>query len=105
MKRYRRYCIRKLSESWPELDKLKLNRISEADCKEWAGRLAKELDGAHIGNWYRRPDLSTDEAASMESRAQQVSLAAHEVGRRLDVVSHQLRTVRPPRRVPPPGDG
>ena len=70
-----------------------------------AERLAKELDGAHIGNWYRRPDLSTDEAASMESRAQQVSLAAHEVGRRLDVVSHQLRTVRPPRRVPPPSDG
>jgi len=69
-----------------------------------AERLAKELDGAQIGSWYRRPDLTTDEAESMESRAQQVSLMAHEVGRRLDVVSHQFRTVRPPRRVPRPSD-
>jgi len=66
-----------------------------------AERLAKELDAARIGDWYRRPDLTTDAATSMESRAQQVSLMAHEVGRRLDVVSHQLVTVRPPRRVPP----
>jgi hypothetical protein len=70
-----------------------------------AERLAKEVDGAHIGDWYRRPDLTTDAAASMEARAQQVSLVAHEIGRRLDVVSHQLRTVRPPRRVTPPPDG
>ena len=70
-----------------------------------AERLAKELDGARLGDWYRRPDLTADAAASMESRAQQVSLVAHEIGRRIDVVSHQLRTVRPPRRVPPPGDG
>jgi hypothetical protein len=70
-----------------------------------AERLAKELDGARIGDWYRRPDLTNDAATSMESRAQQVSLAAHEIGRRMDVVSTQLRTVRPPRRVPPPSDG
>src|SRR5438552_8822052 len=69
-----------------------------------AERLAKEIDGARIGDWYRRPDLTTDEAASMESRAQQVSLVAHEIGRRLDVVSLQLRTIRPPRRLPS-GDG
>jgi integrase len=50
MKRYRRYCIRKLSESWAELDTLKLNRIAEADCKEWAGRLAKELDAQYFNN-------------------------------------------------------
>src|SRR5439155_12977490 len=31
-------------------DKLKLNRISEADCKEWAGRLAKELDEQYFNN-------------------------------------------------------
>ena len=37
--------------------------------------------------------------------AQQVSLVAHEVGRRTDLVSHQLRTIRPPRRLPPTGDG
>ena len=70
-----------------------------------AERLAKELDGARLGDWYRRPDLTADAAASMESRAQQVSLVAHEIGRRIDVVSYQLRTVRPPRRVTPPGDG
>src|SRR5439155_26871158 len=39
MKRYRRYCIKKLLASWPELDKRKLNQIIEPDCKEWAGRL------------------------------------------------------------------
>jgi len=70
-----------------------------------AERLAKELDGARIGDWYRRPGLTADAAASMESRAQHVSLVAHEIGRRLDVVSHQLRTIRPPRRLPSPGDG
>src|SRR6266516_6871433 len=42
MKRYRRYCIRKLLDTWSELDDLKLNRINEAECKEWAGRLAKD---------------------------------------------------------------
>jgi len=50
MKRYRGYCIKKLLESWPELDQLKLNRIREADCKEWAGRLAKELDEPYFNN-------------------------------------------------------
>ena len=42
MKRYRRYCIKKLLDSWPGLDSLKLNRINDADCKEWAGRIATE---------------------------------------------------------------
>ena len=70
-----------------------------------AERLAKELDGARVGDWYQRPGLTAEAAASMESRAQQVSLVAHEIGRRLDVVSHQLRTIRPPRRLPPTGDG
>ncbi len=50
MKRYRRYCIRKLLNTWPGLDDLRLNRINEAECKEWAGRLAKDLDAQYFNN-------------------------------------------------------
>jgi integrase len=50
MKRYRRYCIKKLLDSWTGLDHVKLNRISEGDCKEWAGRLAKKLDAQYFNN-------------------------------------------------------
>ena len=50
MKRYRRYCIKKLAGSWPELDSLALNRITETRCKEWAGRLAQALDEQYFNN-------------------------------------------------------
>ena len=39
-KRYRRYCIKKLNGSWPELGEKKLGRITEAECKAWAGRFS-----------------------------------------------------------------
>jgi len=35
-----------------------------------AERLAKELDDARIGDWYRRPDLTAEAAASIGIRAQ-----------------------------------
>jgi len=49
-KRYRRYCIKKLTDSWRELDATKLNRISESDCKEWAGRFARKVDAQYFNN-------------------------------------------------------
>jgi len=49
-KRYRRYCIKKLNGSWLELGKQKLDRITEADCKEWAGRFAPTVDEQYFNN-------------------------------------------------------
>jgi integrase len=49
-KRYRRYCIKKLLASWRELDTTKLNRISEAGSKEWAGRFARQVDAQYFNN-------------------------------------------------------
>ncbi len=66
-----------------------------------AERLAKELDAARIGDWYGRADLNAGTAARMESRAQDASLVAHEIGRRMDLVAHLLRSIRPFGPVPP----
>ena len=49
-KRYRRYCIKKLLAAWSGLDDMKLNRISEAECKEWAGRFAGQVDEQYFNN-------------------------------------------------------
>jgi integrase len=49
-KRYRRYCLKKLNGSWPELAGTKLARISESDCKEWAGRFSKTVDEQYFNN-------------------------------------------------------
>lgn len=49
-KRYRKYCLKKLAESWPELDGLKLGRIGQAACEEWAGKLARKIDAQYFNN-------------------------------------------------------
>jgi hypothetical protein len=61
-----------------------------------AERLAKELDGARLSGWFGREDLTWRGVAKMVSNAQDVSLAAHDVGRRMDLVAHLLRAVAPP---------
>lgn len=49
-KRYRGYCLRALDKSWPHLNEQRLNRITAADCKEWANRLADTLDAQYFNN-------------------------------------------------------
>ena len=43
-KRYRKYCLRLLARTWPELDQMRLAKITETQCREWAARLSKEVD-------------------------------------------------------------
>jgi integrase len=49
-KRYRRYCVQKLNQSWATLATMKLARITATDCKVWAGKLAKEIDDQYFNN-------------------------------------------------------
>ncbi len=49
-KRYRKYCLRLLAKSWPELDQLKLAKRTETACREWAARLAKEVDEQYFND-------------------------------------------------------
>lgn len=66
-----------------------------------AEQLAKELDAARLGDWYGRADLTASAATQMEARAQDVALVAHEIGRRMDLVAHLLRSIRPFGAAPP----
>jgi integrase len=49
-KRYRRYCIKKLLTSWPELKVIRLNFITDAKCKEWAAKFSKQVDERYFNN-------------------------------------------------------
>lgn len=49
-KRYRRYCIKQIQTTWPELDQTKLVKITVSGCQEWAARLAKALDAQYYNN-------------------------------------------------------
>lgn len=49
-KEYRRGCIKALLKTWPELDGLKLTRISETACNEWAKRFREADYDAHYFN-------------------------------------------------------
>ena len=49
-KRYRRYCIQKLLESWSGLDDSRLNSVTEAKCKEWAAKFSKQVDERYFNN-------------------------------------------------------
>jgi integrase len=49
-KRYRRYCIQKLLESWRGLDDSRLNSVTEAKCKEWAAKFSQQVDERYFNN-------------------------------------------------------
>jgi integrase len=50
-KRYRRYCVKKLLATWPELDTTALEKITASDCKAWAARfLASGADEVYFNN-------------------------------------------------------
>ena len=49
-KEYRRGCIKALLKTWPGLGALKLTRITEADCTEWAKRFRDVGYAAHYFN-------------------------------------------------------
>lgn len=49
-KRYRKYCLRLLARTWPELDQMKLAKMTETQCREWAARLANEVDEQYFNN-------------------------------------------------------
>jgi integrase len=49
-KDYRRWCIKKLNETWPELRAMKLSDIPPAACREWAARLRKQVACHYFNN-------------------------------------------------------
>ena len=49
-KEYRRGCIKVLLKTWPGLDDLKLARISEKDCNQWATRFRGDGYSPHYFN-------------------------------------------------------
>jgi integrase len=49
-KRYRETRIAALLKSWPGLDDMKIVRISEAACREWARRFAAQFDEQNFNN-------------------------------------------------------
>ena len=49
-KLYRRKCIQALIRSWPGLDEAPPAKISETDCREWAGRFAVAYSASVFNN-------------------------------------------------------
>ena len=49
-KDYRRWCLKKLNETWPELRAMKLSEITPLACREWAARMRKEVACHYFNN-------------------------------------------------------
>jgi integrase len=49
-KRYRKFCLKALAESWPELDAMSIARLTERDCEAWASRFKGEVDAQYFNN-------------------------------------------------------
>jgi integrase len=47
---YRLRCLDRLVKTWPGLDKLPVDKITEVDCKAWAARLAKKYAPQFFNN-------------------------------------------------------
>jgi len=49
-KLYRRNCVKALLRTWPDLDTRAPARITDADCRAWAGRFAEKFDAQFFNN-------------------------------------------------------
>jgi integrase len=49
-KEYRLTCLKKIETTWPDLWKLRLDKITPKDCKEWAAKLSGELSSHYFNN-------------------------------------------------------
>lgn len=49
-KLYRRNSIKALLRTWPEIDALRPDKITEADCRAWASRFAEKYDARFFNN-------------------------------------------------------
>jgi integrase len=49
-KRYRKFCISALTESWPTLDATAAHKIKPADCEAWADRFKSKVDSQYFNN-------------------------------------------------------
>ncbi|MGP8199320.1 MAG: hypothetical protein ACLQU4_07450, partial [Limisphaerales bacterium] len=47
---YRRKCIRALIRSWPGLEEMRPDKITETDCREWAARFAANYSVSVFNN-------------------------------------------------------
>ena len=49
-KQYRLWCLLKIQRSWPQLWDLRLDEITEEECKEWAAKLNQEIACHYYNN-------------------------------------------------------
>jgi integrase len=49
-RKYRKNCIAALLRTWPDLDEMKLEKISETGCRDWAKRFAAKHDEQYFNN-------------------------------------------------------
>jgi len=49
-KRYWHYRVAALLKSWPGVDKMSLNEITEADCRKWGKKFADEFESTNFNN-------------------------------------------------------
>jgi hypothetical protein len=49
-KTYRLRCVECLIKTWPGVDKLKVDTLTEADCREWAARYAAHYSPTVFNN-------------------------------------------------------
>lgn len=49
-KLYRQNSIKALLRTWPDLDALRPDKITETDCREWAGRFAEKYEARFFNN-------------------------------------------------------
>ena len=49
-RQYRRWCIRKLELSWPQLKGLRLNEITAEACRDWGAKLSQDIAAQYYNN-------------------------------------------------------